>query len=520
MDNQISSLPEFYDKLLHRYKNLTAIKSRDKELSYEAVEEQTGRLANALRSMGVNAGDCVVILMDNRPEYLITEIAAIRAGATAVPLNSDLDEDTIRFVLNNCKAQILAVGPAFFSIGKKFQKDSSFDLNHIIGIEGETEFPIGFHRFSELLSKADSDAPTVTPSAEDVAAIYYTGGTTGEPKGVMHTHRGLILNTYSHIAELEISKREQALLTTPLGHSAGYIAQAILTQGGTVVLEQEYEPAQFLKTIADEQITWSFLASTMISELLDASTINETDTSSLETLVYGASSIPSSVLKEGIETLGQIFIQLYGLTEVPNLASVLSKSDHDPEQEDTLRSAGYPVQFADVSIVDRENRWDDDIGEIVITSPYSMKGYLSQNALVSEQNEIFTGDLGRIGDNGRLYVLDRVQDVIVSNGQFVFPSKVENVVQRHPDIHQVAIIGIPKDRETLDVLPGDQQNVEQIVKAVVAVKSNIELDTLQAFCREEGLDDFQIPQTMDTVGKLPETPYGKIDKKSLRKPYW
>jgi fatty-acyl-CoA synthase/long-chain acyl-CoA synthetase len=117
-------------------------------------------------------------------------------------------------------------------------------------------------------------------------------------------------------------------------------------------------------------------------------------------------------------------------------------------------------------------------------------------------------------------VLDRIQDVIVSNGQFVFPSEVENVVQRHPDIHQVAIIGIPKDRETLDMIPGDRQNVEQIVKAVVSVKSNIQLDTLQEFCREEGLDDFQIPQTMATVGKLPETPYGKIDKKSLRKPYW
>ncbi|QLG50996.1 class I adenylate-forming enzyme family protein [Natrinema halophilum] len=521
MNNRMPSLPEFYDTLLRRHENDIAVAFRDETLSYATIEERTARLASAFRSMGIKAGDCIAIMVENRPEYLITEIGAIRAGATVIPLNSKLDEDSIRSILDDADARTLVIGPSFFSTGRDLQRDASFDIDYVIGIEGETEFPIGFHSFDELLSKADTDVPAMNPSPEDVAAIYYTGGTTGEPKGVMHTHRGLILNTYSHIAELEICKQERALLTTPLGHSAGFIARAILTQGGTIVLEREFEPAQFLQTIAAERITWSFLVPTMVSELLDAPEFEEADTSSLQTLVYGASSIPSAVLKRGIETLGQVFIQLYGLTEVPNLVSVLSKSDHDPDREDVLLSTGYPVQLADVSIVDREDRWDGDIGEIVVTSPYAMKGYRKRDALVSEQpDRIHTGDLGRIGDDGRLYVLDRIQDVIISDGQLVFSSEVENVVQRHPDVQQVAIIGIPNDRDALDVVTRDRLNVEQIVKAVVVVETDVPLESIQEFCRDEGLDDHQIPRTMDTVGKLPETPYGKIDKKSLRKPYW
>lgn len=520
MTNDMLSLTEFYDKLLSRYDNRIAVAFGDETLSYATLQERTGRIANAFRSIGVNTGDCVAIMMKNRPEYLLTEIAAIRAGVTVVPLNSELDPEQIRSILDDADARTLVIGPSFFSTGRTLQQDSSFELDYVIGIEDESEFPIGFHSFDELLSKADPDVPSVNPSPDDVAAIYYTGGTTGEPKGAMHTHHGLILNTYTHIAELEIGKRERALLTTPLGHSAGYIARSVLAQGGTIVLDQEYEPARFLETIANERITWSFLVPTMVSQLLDTPALDKADTSSLETLVYGASSIPSAVLKEGVKKLGQVFIQLYGLTEVPNLVSVLSKSDHEPGREGALRSSGYPVQLVDVSIVDRENWWDGDIGEIVVTSPYAMKGYRSQAGLVTQRDEIHTGDLGRLGDDGRLYVLDRIQDVIVSDGYLVFPSEVENVVQRHPEVHQVAIIGIPKNRDGFDVVTGDRLNVEQVVKAVVVVDSDIQIETIQEFCREEGLEEQQIPQTMDTVGALPETPYGKIDKQSLRKPYW
>jgi fatty-acyl-CoA synthase len=514
------SLSKFYDKLLRRNADKTAIKFQDEKLSYTTVEKQTAQLANVFRSMGMRAGDSIAILTKNRPEYLISEIAAIRAGTVAIPLNSRLEKNAIRSMLSDAGARILVVGPTYFPIGKNLLQDNSFDINYIIGIEGQSEFPIGFHNFENLLSKAEQTAPTIASSPEDVAAMYYTGGTTGEPKGAMHTHRGLILNTYSHIAELEIGKQERALLTTPLGHSAGYIARAILTQGGTVVLAQGYEPNDFLKTVEKEQITWSFLVPTMISELLNTPVLDETDIGSFKTLVYGASSIPSTVLKDGIEKLGQIFIQIYGLTEVPNLVSVLPKQDHDPEREEVLLSSGFPVQLANVSIIDQEDRWDDDIGEITVTSPYSMKGYRKQEALIGDQGRIRTGDLGRIGEDGRLFLLDRIQDVIVSDGQLVFPSEVENVLQRHPEISQVAVIGTAKNKKSHNIIIKDRMNIEQTVRAVVVTDTNPTLDNLQKFCNKQGLAEHQIPQTMDTVGELPATPYGKIDKNSLRKPYW
>ena len=514
------SLSKFYDKLLRHNGNNIAIKFRDEELSYTKVEKQTAQLANAFRSMGMRAGDSIAILTRNRPEYLISEIAAIRAGTVAIPLNSKLDKNAIRSMLSDAGVRILIVGPTFFPIGKDLLQDSSSNINYIVGIEGRSEFPIGFHSFENLLSKAEQTAPAITSSSEDVAAIYYTGGTTGKPKGAMHTHHGLILNTYSHIAELEIGKQERALLTTPLGHSAGYIARAILTQGGTVVLAQGYEPNDFLETVEKEQITWSFLVPTMISELLNTPVLDENDMGSLETLVYGASSIPPTVLKDGVEKFGQIFIQVYGLTEVPNLVSVLPKQDHDPKREEVLLSSGFPVQLADISIVDQENRWADDIGEIAVTSPYSMKGYRKQEALISDQERIRTGDLGRIGEGGRLFVLDRIQDVVVSDGQLVFPREVENVLQRHPEISQVAVIGTAKNKKDPDIVIKDRLNIEQTVRAVVVTETNPTLDELQEFCHKKGLAEHQIPETMDTVGELPATPYGKIDKNSLRKPYW
>ena len=199
---------------------------------------------------------------------------------------------------------------------------------------------------------------------------------------------------------------------------------------------------------------------------------------------------------------------------------MLPKQDHDPEREEVLLSSGFPVQLADISIVDQENRWANDIGEITVTSPYSMKGYRKQEGLIGDRERIHTGDLGRIGEGGRLFVLDRIQDVIISNGQLVFPSKVENVLQCHPEISQVAVIGTAKDKKESDIITKDRLNIEQTVRAVVVTDTNPTLDSLREFCYKQGLAEHQIPQTMDTVGELPATPYGKIDKNSLRKPYW
>jgi fatty-acyl-CoA synthase/long-chain acyl-CoA synthetase len=217
-------------------------------------------------------------------------------------------------------------------------------------------------------------------------------------------------------------------------------------------------------------------------------------------------------------------VQFYGLVEIPNLVTVLPRRYHDPDAEEWLRSAGIASQLAEITILDPNREQLDDrenVGEIGIRAPYQMEGYLDESHRDGE-DWIRTGDVGRIDDRGRLFVLDRIQDVIATSEGVVYSSEVENVIQRHPNVEQVAVIGTPAtDGYLSEVTPANRLHIEQSVKAVITVSNSeqITLEEIQNHSRDH-LADHKVPDSIDTVGQLPETPYGKTDKKSLRKPYW
>lgn len=512
-------LNKYYEKACRRYKERPAVKYRDTTVTYAELDDASGRLANIFRSIGLRSQDHVGILMANRPEFLIADIAAARAGVISVPLNNQLEKENIKSIIETAEIKALIVGPSFFQVTQEIQQEL-FNLNHIIGICDGQELPIGFHDFDDLLQREEPDPPSISYNSDEVTSLFYTGGTTGPQKGVMHTHESLILNAYAHIHELEIHRHERVLLQTPLSHTANFVARAALAQGATLVFQPEFESAQTLQMIEDADISWTFLIPTMISDLLEESTLGETDISSLETIVYGASSMSPALIKKGLKEFGDVFIQLYGLMEAPDVVTTLPKSKHDPNQPALLTTVGYPTQLADVKIIDEADRWESEIGEIIIKALFSMKGYLNQE---SENDEwIRTGDLGYLDECGRLVVLDRIQDTIESEDGIIFSTKVENIVQRHPAVHQVAVIGVPDEHGfNRQNPPINHQYVNQEVKAVVVTSKgeNITTEELQEFCEDE-LAEYEIPSSVDYVGKLPETPYGKIDKETLREPYW
>lgn len=524
MNCGLCTLGEFYEELFRRYGDEPAIRFRGEVTTYADLDTQSAKLASALRSLGLRGGDRVAILIRNRPEFLITEIAAARANVTTVPLNSQMSGEECAYTLADADPDVLVVGPAFFDTVQDLQRQS-LGCRHVIGLGSDSDLPIGFHAFEDLLGKASSTPPKIHSTTDDVATVFYTGGTTGEQKGTLHTHESILLNLYAHIYELEIKKKELGLLVTPLSHSAGYFAKTILMQGGTVILDHEFDPETTLQRIENKRITWSYLTPTMIADLLDNTAVGEADTASLETLVYGSAPIPTSRLEEGIDALGSVFIQFYGLTEVPNLVAVLPKAKHNIEEKEWLQSNGIPTQLTDITLLEFGNEWDewdDDIGEIGVQSPYAMEGYVDDDLLGSRSNDewIRTGDIGRIDDDGRLYILDRIQNVIVSDNQLVYSTEVESVIQRHPSVREVAVIGIPKSSDDYIKNSTFHEN-EQEVKAVISLADGemLELDELQEFCRQR-LDPPAVPDSVDAVGTLPQTPYGKIDKKLLRGPYW
>jgi fatty-acyl-CoA synthase len=516
------TLDEFYAKLFDRYADSTAVQSARTRLRYGELGQEAGAFANALREMQLGVGDRVGLLMRNRYEYLVTEVATAQAGGILVPLIASLDEESIGYIVNDADVDILVVGPSYFDIAKEILADPETDLDFIVGITDGERLPIGFQAYERLISKADDEPPDVDISPTDGVVAQYTSGTTGTQKGALHTHEGLVSNIYSHISELDFHRDERMLLTTPLGHSAGYCARGVLTQGGTVLLQDGFDTERVLETIEEERVTATFAVPTMIAELLESPQLAEHETDSLRTLIYGAAPIPTTTLKEGLEQLGEVFIQLYGLAEVPNLVTVLPKHEHDPANEAGLNSAGYPVQLANIEVLSDEYEWGDDVGEIAVRSPYAMVEYLNGDGAAAESGPILTGDLGRIDDAGRLVVLDRVDDVILRDEQPIYSTEVEDVVQRHPAVSQVAVIGVPRDKDVARRgTSKPRRETDQLLKAVIVPASGnqVDRDDLLEFCRDN-LAEYEVPDSIDEVAKLPETPYGKIDKKTLRKPYW
>lgn len=516
------TLDEFYKKLFDRYGDRVAVQSTNSRLRYDELGRESGALANAFRDMQLGGGDRVGLLMRNRYEYIVTEAATVQAGGILVPLIDNLDQESISYIIDDADVDILVVGSSYFDTAKEILADPESDLEFIVGVANGESLPIGFQAYSRVISKANDEPPDVDISPTDGVIAQYTSGTTGTQKGALHSHKGLVSNIYSHISELDFHRDERMLLTTPLGHSAGYCARGVLTQGGTVVLQDGFDAERVLKTIEEERITATFAVPTMISELLNSPQLAEHETDSLRTLIYGAAPIPTATLKEGLERLGEVFVQLYGLAEVPNLVTVLSKSEHDLENEAGLNSAGYPVQLTNVEVLSSEYEWGDDIGEIGVSSPYAMIEYLNGDQSATESGLIRTGDLGRIDEAGRLVVLDRVADVIIRDGQPIYSTEVEDVVQRHPAVSQVAIIGVPKDKAVARRgTSKSRKDTDQLLKAVIVPASGnqVDRDELLEFCRDN-LTEYEVPDSVDEVAKLPETPYGKIDKKTLRKPYW
>lgn len=513
------TLDGFYDRLFQRYGDSVAIQSASRTVTYAELDRQSAKMANVLASLGLGEDDRVGILMENRIEYLVTQIACVRAGVVSVPLNSQLTESELKTILEEAQVQTLVVGLSRFTTVQSLQQ-SELNFNHLIGVSDEGDVPIGFHSYGDLLSKADPQTPTIDQQSGDVVAIYYTGGTTGQPKGAMHTHAGLLLNIYSHVYELDIRRNEQMLLVTPLGHSAGFFARAALAQGGRIILHSHFDAAAVLETLIDEQVSWVYLIPTMITEVLDSLDSTDLNASSLETIAYGSAPISSARLQEGVEAFGNVFVQFYGLAEIPNLVTVLPKANHDPDEEEWLESAGLPTQLADVKVFDDENEWGDEVGEIGIRAPYQMLGYFNRDERLTDRDWIRTGDVGQIDEQGRLYILDRIQDVIISNSNPVYSTAVEDVIQRHPDVKQVAVIGIPENQEAVSE-PMNRQRVEQSVKAIIVPtdEDDVRLADIRSFC-EGKLEPWQLPDSIDSVGQLPETPYGKIDKRLLREPYW
>ena len=357
---------------------------------------------------------------------------------------------------------------------------------------------------------------------DDVAWLFYTSGTTGQPKGAMLTHRNLLGMTMNFYADMcpGFGPNDVALHAAPLSHGSGcYALPNIGKAAANVILAaKSFAPEQVLKTIETYRVTNMFAAPTMIKLLIDCPAINQYDHSSLKALNYGGAPMLVEDLMQAMQKLGPCLVQLYGQAESPMTITYLSHDDHvldgDSDQMKRLPSAGIPRTNVEVKIVDSDDNElpTGEMGEIVTRSDLVMKGYWRDPEATAEtlrNGWLHTGDVGYIDECGYLFLLDRSKDLIISGGENVYPREIEEVIVQHPAVREIAVIGIP------DPTWGES------IKAVVSLVPEREVTETELidFCTDH-IARYKRPKSVDFVEELPKNNYGKIVKRELRIKYW
>ena len=493
-----------------------AVCFRDSVWTYTELQERVQRVAGALQSLGVEAGDRVAILSLNSSCYIEYLLAVPWAGGVLNPVNTRWSASEIAYSLRDSDTRVLIVDDTFASLVPAIKEQAQL-LEHIVYC-GDGHTPEGLLNYESLLNTADPVADA-NRGGDDLAGIFYTGGTTGFPKGVMLSHTNLLSSAVCFALSSGVPRGTKMLHAAPMFHLAD-LASVMLAfmQGGTQVIVPAFDPTVVSDAIKAHQVTDTLLVPTMVQMLFDDSSFDASKLASLERLIYGASPMPIATLdrvEKELPSLG--LIQAYGMTELAPVITVSPADNHTAEARASgrIRSAGLAGALQEIRIVDEQGNElpRGEVGEIIARGPNVMQGYWGKPEQTAEavvDGWMHTGDGGYMDDEGYIFVVDRVKDMIISGGENIYSAEVESVVSQHPDVAQCAVIGIPSEQwgESVHVV---------IVPAVSS--SEITVEGLRDFCRQH-IAGYKCPRSFSLAESLPLSGAGKILKTELRKPYW
>lgn len=490
----------------------TALWFEGRETSFGNLDLRANQVANGLLAAGVQPGTRVAYLAKNTDVYYEMLFGCAKARATMTGINTRLAAPEIQFILSDSQAAILFVGSDFYEIVDQIREECPA-LVQIIAIDGAQG---DWEGYEEWRNAQASDDPHLVARGDDDVIQLYTSGTTGLPKGVQLTNDNYRA-FFEQAGVLEWSSYDAGdavMNAMPLFHVAGVnVGVLAAAQGAKTVVLREIDPGLILRLIPEQKIVHAFWVPAVILMLTQVPTIRETDFSSLKQVFYGASPITESLLLEATDIMGARFTQLYGLTETVGAGTFLPPEAHDPSWG-KLRSCGVPWPGAVVRVVDGDGNAvpTGEVGEIVIKSGFVMKGYWNRPEATEDSIRdgfFYTGDAGYFDEDGFLFIHDRVKDMIVSGGENVYPAEVENAIFGHPDIADVAVIGVPDEKWG------------EAVKAIVVPKpdANPSAEDVIAYARER-IAAYKCPKSVDFIEALPRNPSGKILRKDLREPYW
>lgn len=508
-----ATIADLYERAYRQYATRVAVRTDDYELTYAELGERVHRILGGLRGIGMEQGDRAVLLLDNCPEFFEIEQALFVGGFVRTALSVRLHLREVVHILGDCTASVVFASPAWAArlAGVRAQLPALRQVVTVAGGPGDATI--------EQLRAADPSS-SARPDAAEPAAILYTSGTTGLPKGATLSQANWATMVRNELLELPpVVDGDLVLHVAPLSHLSGYVAPSYFVRGATHITRAKFDSAETLALIARERVTVLPMVPTMLNLLVLAAEQVREDYSCLHTIVYAGSAIAPDRLARARDVFGEVFVQFYGLSELPIPIACLSARDHsfDPASGVPARlgSAGRISPFVEVKLVDETGAEvaEGEVGEITVRGEQTMMGYWGRpeatEEMIDAQGWASTGDLGRFDSSGYLYIVDRKKDVVVTGGFNVFPREIENVVSTLPAVSEVAVVGVP------DEFWGEA------LKAIIVVREGASLTEQEvvAVCAEN-LAGYKKPRSVEFVAELPKTGSGKIMRRSLRERYW
>jgi len=507
------SLPSLITRAARLNPEGTATAYHGRRFTWTEVHERVAALAGGLASLGLAEGDRIGILSLNSDRYYESLFAIPWAGYCVVPLNTRwalLEND---YAIRDSGTRVLLFDDVFSEQARQLLND--VDALTVGIYMGDGQCPAWARPYEELLTSHDRIAVSER-GGDDMAGIFYTGGTTGFPKGVMQSHQAIWASAVGALPAFSMNRDDIYLHVAPMFHMADFAGgmAATLCAGSNVILPS-FDPEQVLATISTEQVTHLLLVPAMIKMVLNHPHAASSDVSSLKVMLYGASPMPVATLEQCISLWPNVgLVQAYGQTELAPIATTLTAADHRTGGP-ILRSAGRPTPINDIRIVDQDgNDCPPGMsGEVVVRGPHTMLGYWNkpeETARALRDGWVHTGDVAFIDEQGYVFIVDRIKDMIVTGGENVFTPEVENAVIRHQAVQDVAVIGIPHDEWG------------EAVHAVVILHpgESVNEEALLDHCREL-IAGYKLPKSFTFRAEpLPLSGAGKVLKTELRKPFW
>jgi acyl-CoA synthetase (AMP-forming)/AMP-acid ligase II len=492
-----------------------ALEFEGRRTSFAEFDTLTNRVANGLKVLGLKPGERIAYLGKNSDIYFELLLGAMKANAVMTPVNWRLAGPEIAFIVGDCKAPVLFVGPELIAQARTI-KSQLPDLRTVITTEGGAP---EWQDYAPWRDAQSGDDPKLPIGPSDIAIQLYTSGTTGRPKGAMLSHTNFLnLVESGHDEKPDWntwSEDDVSLVAMPIFHIGGSGWGLMgLYHGASGVIAREFDPTKVLDFFEQSGITKLFMVPAAMQFVVRQPRARTVDFSRLKYMLYGASPIPAALLKECIEVFGCGFVQVYGMTETTGAIVALAPEDHVAGLE-RMRSAGKAMAGVELAILDADGSRlpTGEVGEIATRSGSNMAGYWNLPEATAKtldsEGWLRTGDAGYIDGDGFLYIHDRIKDLIISGGENIYPAEVESAICDHPDVAEVAVVGVP-----------DEQWGEA-VKAIVVMKPGRKAtpSDIIGFARER-IAGFKTPKSVDFIDALPRNASGKILRRHLRDPYW